>query len=157
MGVAFYYRSQHPVSAELRRGILASASRDADAFGSWWCEGFCLFEDEESLWGATKIFLTGYFAHAGTYREVDPADDALMAWRDIKRILELLRGYARHHAVGWEVSLEDTPFGLIDGSDADEMSVAMTDQLLLLSGLESNDPSLPQRIAELEHRHADRW
>jgi hypothetical protein len=157
MGVAFYYRSQHPVAAELRRRILEAASRDADAFGSWWCEGFCLFEDEEFLWGATKVFLTGYSAHAGTYCEVDPADDALMAWRDIKRILELLRGYARDHAVHWEVSVEDTPFGLIDGSDADEISVAMTDQLLLLSGVDAHDPSLPHRIAEIERSHAGRF
>ena len=80
-----------------------------------------------------------------------------MAWRDTKRILELLRSYSVEYGIVWEVHLEDTPFGTIDGSDADRVTLEMADQLLMLAETDASDPGLPQRVAAIDRRHADRW
>jgi hypothetical protein len=157
MGVALYYRSQTPIAPEARPGLFEAAQRDTEAFESWWCESFGLFEDDNEVHGSTKIFLAGYSDGSGDYREVDPDDDAIMAWRDTKRILELLRSYSVKYGIVWEINLEDTPFGTIDGSDANSATLEMADPLLMMAETDANDPGLPERIADIDRRHADRW
>ena len=160
MGVSLYYDTQSPLTLDARRAIRAAAELEHRGDQTWWCESFMLYEDDEDndrLSGSTKIFLPGYSVADDDFCTVDAADDALMAWRDTTRILKLLQHLALLYHVVWNVQLEDEPFGEITGGDGDSAVFDKANELLLLAGLEADDPSLIERIAQIDRLHADRW
>ena len=88
---------------------------------------------------------------------VEFADDAVMAWRDTTRILKLLQRLALGHNVFWNVQLEDESFGQITGGDGNSAAFEKTNELLPIAGLDPTDPSLGERISQIDQLHADRW
>ena len=106
-------------------------------------------DDDEGLRRSSKVFLSS--------DTVDFVDDALMAWRDTTRILKLLQCLALQHHVVWNAQLEDGSFGSIRGGDGDSAGFNKANELLLIAGLEADDPSLIDRIAAIDQLHADRW
>ncbi len=152
MGVSLYYDTQSPLTSDAQRALRAAAELEAQGDQTWWCESFMLYEsddDNASISGSSKIFLLG--------GAVDFADDTLMAWRDINRILGVLQRLALGHNVVWNVQLEDESFGQITGRDEDSAAFEKANELLLIAGLDPNDPSLDQRISQIDQLHADRW
>ena len=160
MGISLYYDTQSPLTSDARQAIREAAELEARGDQTWWSESFMLYEDdddEEGLRGSTKIFLPGYSVAHDDHRTVDSVDDAVMAWRDTTRILKLLQRLALGHNVVWNVQLEDESFGEIKGGDEDSAAFEKANELLLIAGLNPNDPSLAQRISQIDQLHADRW
>ena len=152
MGISLYYDTQSPLTSDARRALRDAAELEAQGDQAWWCESFMLYESDDDtggISGSSKIFLLS--------GAVDFADDTLMAWRDINRILRSLQRLALEHDVVWNVQLEDESFGEITGRDEDSAAFEKANELLLIADLDPDDPSLAQRISQIDQLHADRW
>ncbi len=153
MGISLYYDTQSPLTSVARRALRDAAELELQGDDqTWWCESFMLYESDDAdrgISGSSKIFLLS--------GAVDFADDTLMAWRDTTRILKLLQRLALGHNVVWNVQLEDESFGQIRGDDGDSAAFEKANELLLIANLDPDDPNLGERIAQIDHSHADRW
>ena len=152
MGISLYYDTQSPLTSDARRALRDAAELEAQGDQAWWCESFMLYESDDDtggISGSSKIFLLS--------SAVEFADDTLMAWRDINRILRSLQRLALEHDVVWNVQLEDESFGEITGRDEDSAAFEKANELLLIADLNPDDPSLAQRISQIDQLHADRW
>ena len=57
------------------------------------------------LFGEARLYLGEYETDPGRFREVDPADDALMAYADAVFTVHQLEGWSRAHGIEWDVRL----------------------------------------------------
>jgi hypothetical protein len=134
MGASLGYWTTRAVNPPLRQQLLAEAEQ-AIAGHTWWCEPLGFFDwdagaadreddpaDGPQLAGATKLFVLG---------DVDPMDDAFMAARDARHIVELLAGWSARHGLTWCVSAEGAPLGRITGGVADVELLAALDALAI--------------------------
>ena len=152
MGISLYYDTQSSLTSDARRAVRDAAELEVGGDQTWSCESFMFYEDDddtEGLSGSSKVFLSG--------DTVEFADDAVMAWRDTTRILKLLQCLALGHNVFWNVQLEDESFGQITGGDGNSAAFEKTNELLPIAGLDPTDPSLGERISQIDQLHADRW
>jgi hypothetical protein len=126
MSVSLSYVPEAKVSPEITELLFRSAQ--AIQF-NWWAEGVHFFDDPRvpgTVAGDTKLFLLGDETTGGNYREVDPDDDSLMAWRDATFIIETLERWGRESRIGWVLSCEGEDAGKITSSGRD----AVTEEFL---------------------------
>jgi hypothetical protein len=57
------------------------------------------------LFGEARLFLVEYETEPGRFREVLPAEDALMAYADAQFAMQQLARWAKQHGVAWDVQL----------------------------------------------------
>ena len=57
------------------------------------------------LFGEARLYLGEYETEPGTFREVDPKDDALMAYADALFTLQQLETWSQKHGIEWDVRL----------------------------------------------------
>ena len=61
--------------------------------------------EDKYLFGEARLYLGEYETDPGKFREVDPKDDALMAYADALFTVEQLRAWAKAHDLAWDVQL----------------------------------------------------
>lgn len=76
------------------------------------------------LFGEERLYLVEYETEPGHFREVLPADDALMAYADAQFAVQQLARWAKQHGVAWDVQL-GTQRGRVgeDGPDANAQEI----------------------------------
>lgn len=115
MGVRLYYCTADPVPPQVKEAIEAEARQVVQAH-DWWTESLNFFDAGEAdgrLYGGTKIFLIGYSTTDGGYREVDPDEDSLMAYRDTCVILEALAEWGKRYGLTWQIDCAGERIGAI--------------------------------------------
>lgn len=155
MGVSLNFVTTAPVPETVRRAI------ESDAEGlqyDWWSEALGVGPDRHGvgfLLGRTKLFLIGYSTEGGGFREVDPDDDSLMAWRDATFTISQLARWSREHDLEWELRCEGEFVGRVKYGAADQAA------LDFLAAMIAGDPgppeSRPARTQQVAARYADRW
>jgi hypothetical protein len=90
---------------------------------------------DKFLFGETRLYLVEYETDPGRFREVDPKDDALMAYGDGLFAVQQLRDWSRAHGVEWDVQLGRRLRGRV--------------------GAQGPDASAQKLLGELAHRAGD--
>ena len=154
MGASLAFVTAAPVAEEVRRAIESEAE---GLVHDWWAESMS-FSDRDGtgrVKGGATLFLIGYSTADGGYREVDPDDDSLMAWREASFICSHLERWSREHGLAWELACEGEPIGRIGGGSLDPAATAFLADLLAMVGgpvLDRED-----RMRLIAARYADRW
>ena len=155
MGVALSYVTAEPVPLGTRRAIVSEADRLEH---HWWAEGM-YFEQEPGdnarLLGRTKLFLLGYDAPGGEFRDIDLDEDTLMAWRDASFIVSQLEQWSRQHGIAWELQIEGQPIGRISGGALDERGKRYLAEMIDMIEIPVAEREV--RMVQIGARYADRW
>ena len=146
MSDSLSYWSEARLSPERQTVLMQRVAGDVAAF-RWWAESISLRPVERGLIGQTKLFLNC----------ADIEEDSIMAWWNTVHVLRLLQGYARDFDLSWMIKIEDQNFGQLDGSSGDRAVFDAMDQLLGFAGVMADDPDLPDRIKQIDAKHANRW
>ncbi|HXU07184.1 MAG TPA: hypothetical protein VN903_39795 [Polyangia bacterium] len=158
MGVTLDYVTAAPVAETVRQAIESEAADLVEGAGhTWWAEAIYIGHDRDGvgfLVGSTKMFLIGYDVPGGDFREVDPTDDSLMAWRDASFIVGQLEKWSREHDLAWELRCQGALVGRINYGAADAAMRGFLAELVI-----DEDPTLDRnaRIRDVDARYADRW
>jgi len=104
------YRSRGKVPDAAARQIAAQAVGDARRRPAWSepnhvhaVDGPIGDGSEKYLFGEVKLYLVEYETEPGKFREVDPKDDAVMAYADALFTVQQLQEWAQHYGMSWEV------------------------------------------------------
>ena len=57
------------------------------------------------IFGEARLYLGEYETEPGRFREVDPKDDALMAYADALFTIRQLQDWSREHGIEWDIRL----------------------------------------------------
>jgi hypothetical protein len=156
MGLSLDYRTNAAVPSHLQLAIQSEAAQIAAPSHGWWSESLYFFDPSERdgrLYGSAKIFLIGYSNNDGTYVEVDPDEDSLMAYRDTCFILEILSEWSRKHGVSWEVACAGEPIGAIKKGQWDSQLREYVD------GMKTSFPwpsSFEDEVTSISEKYASR-
>jgi hypothetical protein len=153
MGVSLSYQTTKPVSAAVKKAILADAAR-LNVERSWWCENFIFFEAAKRkkkgptpLTGDTKLYLPGYTWQRG-YVEVEFEDDQFMAERDTAFIIQQLVKWSRKHSINWTVSMAGVELGAITNGEVQPEGLFQWDH--------EETPAERRRAARIDRKYASR-
>ncbi len=147
MGISIMYTPLSPVSKEVRAAIIEDA-KAVNSQHSWWAEGLWLDDSEDSFFGATKIFLSGYTASDGSFVPTDPDDDLFMACRDIHFIINTLARWAKQYEIEWDIDMEG-PAGVVTPDGPDDQLREMLSVLGDECGYEHGSEASAERAANL--------
>gem|GEM_PF-1960554 len=127
--LAYRSRGRVPDAAALR--ISAEAVGDSRARPPW-SEGMHVHAADgpigdgqaKYLFGERRLYLIEYESRPGNFREVEPRDDAAMAYAEALHTVEQLTRWAVEHGLDWDVQL-DKQAGRVDahGPDADAQQI----------------------------------
>ena len=159
MGVSLSYTSTPDINRDQRSSILSEA-REVNGRRQWWCESINFFDDPNNpnrLSGDTKVFLTGYTADDGSYVEVDPTHDTIMALRDISVIVDSLRRWSEQYGVSWQLVMEGQNAGAIsDGQIDPDVEVfldGMREMAVALGAVDVSDAEIEAIEQQYSSRH----
>jgi hypothetical protein len=106
------WRSRGKVPDAAARQIAAQAVGDARRRPAWSepnhvhaADGPIGDGSEKYLFGEVRLFLGEYETEPGKFREVEPKDDAVMAYADALFTMQQLQEWAQHYGISWEVKL----------------------------------------------------
>src|SRR5213075_927867 len=108
---AIAYRSRDKVPDAAARQIAAEAVGDARRRPAWsepnHVHAAGPFGDgkDKYLFGEARLYLGEYETDPGKFREVDPKDDAIMAYADAVFTVQQLQEWAQRYKVTWDVQL----------------------------------------------------
>lgn len=155
MGASLTYNSNKAVTAAIRGQIEAEAK---ELSHDWWAESIVFFDDPHNggrLYGDSKLFLIGYSTDEGEYREIDPSDDSLMAWRDASFIITQLERWSVQHGITWQLSCAEKEIGMIKGGILDKSVKQFLADILRIVEIPIEERDV--YINNLLDRYADRW
>jgi hypothetical protein len=151
---AIEYRSRSKVRDADARKIAAEAVGDARRRPAWsepnhvHALGGPIGDGKDKyLFGEARLYLGQYETDPGKFRDVDPQDDALMAYADALFTVEQLQEWARRYGVSWDLQLGRAR-GRVEASGADSSAQK------LLAGL-SQKAGLTADMAEVQRRRID--
>lgn len=109
---ALAWRSRSKVPDAAARRIAAEALGDARRRPPWsepnhvhGADGPIGDGKDKYIFGEARLFLGEYETEPGTFREVDPREDALMAYADALFTVRQLGEWARDYGIAWDVQL----------------------------------------------------
>lgn len=157
---ALAYRSRSKVPDAAARKIAAEALGDARRRPAWSepnhvhaADGPIGDGQDKYLFGETRLYLVEYETDPGKFREVEPRDDARMAYADALFTFQQLQRWSREHGVSWDVQLEKHG-GKVDASGPDAAAQKL---LAALSQRAGADGGQAQRDRErLDRKYRDR-
>lgn len=137
---ALAWRSRAKVPDDAARHIAAEAVGDARRRPAWnepnhvhAADGPIGDGKDKYLFGEARLYLGEYETDPGKFREVDAADDALMAYADALFTVEQLQEWARTYGAAWEVQLGRLK-GRVDGTGPDSSAQRMLADLARRAG-----------------------
>ena len=157
---ALAYRSRSKVPDAAARQIAAEALGDARRRPAWSepnhvhaADGPIGDGQDKYLFGEARLYLVEYETDPGKFREVEPGDDARMAYADALFTLQQLLRWSREHRVSWDVQL-DKRVGKVDASGPDAAAQKLLAELSRRAGV---DAAQAQRDRErLDAKYRDR-
>ncbi len=106
------------------------------------------------LFGEARLYLGEYETEPGRFREVDPKDDALMAYADALYTVRQLREWAQTYGVSFDV-LVGREKGRVDASGPDAAAQKLLNELSRRAGGATPMFAESQR-AQLDEKYRDR-
>jgi hypothetical protein len=157
---ALAYRSRSKVGDAHARQIAAEAVGDARRRPAWSepnhvhaADGPIGDGENKYLFGEARLYLGEYETDPGKFREVDPKDDALMAYADALFTVQQLQEWAQRYGVSWDVQLGKLR-GRVEASGADAAAQNLLSELSRKAGI-SADQAEPQR-RRIDQKYRDR-
>ncbi|HEY2030905.1 MAG TPA: hypothetical protein VGH20_17030 [Myxococcales bacterium] len=156
---ALGYRSRSKVTDAMAVRIAAEAVGDARRRPAWSEPNHVHATDgpfgngrDKYLYGEARLYLVEYETDPGKFREVDPHDDAVMAYADALFTVRQLQEWAREASVDWDVKVAKSK-GIVTADGPDEKAKAVLEQLAKKAG----SPKDPEALrAELDAKYRDR-
>jgi len=152
---AIAYRTRTKVPDSAARQIAAQAVGDARRRPAWSepnhvhaADGPIGDGQDKFLFGEAQLHLIEYETDPGRFREVDPKDDAVMAYADALFTVQQLQEWAQHYGISWDVQLGRSK-GRVEATGPD----AATQKLL--SALSSQAGGISPQQAEQQRRRLD--
>ncbi len=100
------------------------------------------------LFGEARLYLGEYETDPGKFREVEPGDDARMAYADALFVVQELRGWSNAHDIDWDVQLGSTQ-GRVNARGPDAGAEKLLADLAHLAG------GITPQAAESDREHLD--
>lgn len=109
---------------------------------------------DKYIFGEARLYLGEYETEPGTFREVDPKDDALMAYADALFTVRQLQDWSREHGVSWDVQLGKLR-GKVDADGPDAGAEKLLAELSRRAGGASPQAAETAR-SQLDAKYRDR-
>jgi hypothetical protein len=106
---------------------------------------------DKYLFGEARLYLGEYETEPGRFREVDPKDDAEMAYADALGTLQQLQQWARSYGVSWDVRLGRMR-GRVDASGADASARKLLAELSRKAGVSADQVEAERRRIDEKYR-----
>jgi len=158
---ALAYRSRDKVPDAAARQIAAEAFGDARRRPAWSEPNHVHAADgpigdgkDKYLFGEARLHLGEYETDPGKFREVDPGDDAVMAFADAIFTLQQLQEWAGKHKISWDVQVGRSR-GVVDAAGPDAAARKLLDELSARAGGTSARQAEMQR-SSLDQKYRDR-
>ncbi len=158
---ALGFRSHRKVSDADARQIAAEALGDARRRPAWSEPNHVHAADgpigdgaDKYIYGEARLYLGEYETDPGKFREVDPRDDALMAYADALFTLQQLTRWSREHRVVWDVRLGHLK-GHVDSNGPDSGAQKIEAELSRRAGGATPAAAEAER-ARLDAKYRDR-
>ena len=142
---ALVYRSRSKVRDAAARQMAAAAASDARRRPPWsepnhlHAAGGPIGDGKDKyLLGETRLYLGEYEPEPGKFREVDPKDEAAMAYADALFTVSQLQRWAERHDVVWDVQLGRSQ-GRVEASGADAATRRLLSDLSRKSGMSAEE------------------
>jgi hypothetical protein len=155
---AIAYRSLRKVPDVHARQIAAEAVGDARRRPAWSEPNHVHAADgpfgdgqDKYLFGEARLYLGEYETDPGKFREVDPKDDALMAYADALFTFQQLQEWAQRYGVSWDVQLGRSR-GRVDASGADASAQKLLAELSRKAGLSAEQTEQQRRRVDEKYR-----
>jgi hypothetical protein len=158
---ALAWRSREKVSDADAKQIAADAAAAARSRRAWSESNHVHAADgpigdgrDKFLFGEARLHLREYETQPGKFREVEPGDDATMAYADALVVIAQMQRWSRDHRVSFEVQLGHRQ-GAVDASGPD----AAAQELLAKLSKHAGGISAAQAEAErprIDSKYADR-
>jgi hypothetical protein len=152
---ALAYRSRSKVPDAAARHIAAEAVGDARRRPAWSepnhvhaADGPIGDGSDKYLFGEARLYLGEYETEPGRFREVEPKDDAVMAYADALFTVQQLQEWSQKYKVSWDVQLGRAQ-GRVEASGAD------SDAQKLLADLAARAGGATPQLAEQQRRRLD--
>jgi hypothetical protein len=158
---AIAYRSRAKVPDAAARQIAAEAVGDARTRPAWSEPNHVHAADgpfgdgkDKYLFGEARLYLGEYETDPGKFREVDPKDDAVMAYADALFTVQQLQEWAQRYKVSWEVRLGSSS-GRVEASGPDAAAQKLLADLSLRAGGIAAQQAETQR-RKIDQKYRDR-
>jgi hypothetical protein len=106
------------------------------------------------IFGEARLFLGEYETDPGKFREVDPRDDALMAYADALSTIRQLQEWSREHGIAWDVRLGKVR-GRVDETGPDAGAQKLLAELARRAGGATPEAAEARR-PQLDAKYRDR-
>ncbi len=155
---AIEYRSRSKVRDADARQIAAEAVGDARRRPAWsepnhvHASGGPIGDGKDKyLFGEARLYLGQYETDPGKFREVDPQDDALMAYADALFTVQQLQKWAQRYGVSWDLQLGRLR-GRVEADGADSSAQKLLADLSRKAGLTADAAELQRRRIDEKYR-----
>jgi hypothetical protein len=160
---ALAWRSGDKVSDATAKQIESDAAATARSRRAW-AESNHVHADDgvvgdgqaKFLFGEARLHLREYESQPGTFREVDPADDARMAFADALFVFAQMQRWSGEHGIAFDVQLGHRK-GRIDANGPDSGAREILDKLSKKAGgisaaeAEAERPKLDAKYTDRAH------
>ena len=109
--------------------------------------------NDKFLFGEARLYLGEYETEPGKFREVDPKDDALMAYADALFTVQQLKEWAQRYQVSWDIQLGREK-GRVEASGADSAAQKLMAELSRKAGVGAEQAEVQRR--RLDQKYRDR-
>jgi hypothetical protein len=158
---ALAYRSRDKVKDSAARQIAAEAVGDARRRPAWSEPNHVHAADgpfgdgkDKYLFGEARLHLVEYETDPGKFREVDPKDDAMMAYADALFTVQQLQEWAQRHKISWDVQIGRSR-GRVEASGPDSAARKVLADLAALAGGATAQQAESER-RRLDQKYRDR-
>jgi hypothetical protein len=155
---ALAFRSRAKVADKAARQIAAEAVGDARRRPAWSEPNHVHAADgpfgdgkDKYLFGEARLHLGEYETDPGRFREVDPKDDARMAYADALFTVQQLQEWAQRYGVSWEIQLGRAK-GRVEASGADAAGKKVLAELAAKAGIGAEQAEAERRRLDLKYR-----
>ena len=148
---ALAYRSRSKVTDTAARHIAAEAVGEPNHVHA--VDGPLGDGNDKFLFGEARLYLGEYETEPGKFREVDPKDDALMAYADALFTVQQLKEWAQRYQVSWDIQLGRAK-GRVEASGADASAQKLLAELSRKAGAGAEQAEAQRR--RLDQKYRDR-
>jgi len=155
---AIAYRSRSKVRDAAARQIAGEAVGDARRRPAWTesnhvhALGGPIGDGKDKyLFGEARLYLGEYETDPGSFREVDPRDDAAMAYADALFTVQQLQEWAQRYGVSWDVQIGRSR-GRVDASGPDGSAQKLLAELSAKAGITADQAEPARRRIDDKYR-----
>jgi hypothetical protein len=157
---AIAYRSRSQVPDAAARQIAGQAVGDARRRPAWSEPNHVHAADgpigdgkDKYLFGEARLHLVEYETDPGHFREVDPKDDALMAYADALFTVQQLQEWSQRYKISWDIQLGRAK-GRVDSTGPDSSAQKLLTALAQKAGTTAEQAESQRR--RLDQKYRDR-